>query len=251
MTAQRPDNLKNCCEALCIDGLYLYGVIVGDTSSNHGWGEKYQFAHKATPNKGTLSTSLYRGYVSNYEITENGQLFLNSFEYPFEKSRPPDTVREQLVGDFWLVLKQNFFGGRTYIPFLKSHVVTDKSMWIFESASSNRSSIFQGFEKAYFKNNRCIVYVFFDEKTLGSKDNYKVYIDGNICSTHRKEESNPAKGIKVRVDANDHRIVVREFDASKMDRKESNTIHFGKQGNKTFNFYVALEDNQITLREQT
>lgn len=135
MTAQIPDMLINEHPSIDINGLSLFGVIRGDTSSNHGWGEPYQFENQPHPPEGQRrSTALHRGYISSFRLTAAGTLLLVEFRYPESGIRngmkgQSESINEQLTGDFWLVLQPTFFGPRTYVPFENGRIVEDKSLW--------------------------------------------------------------------------------------------------------------------------
>lgn len=90
------------------------------------------FSAKAVPDPGIRCSALWRGYVSVYRLNGAGRLMLECFEYPFHKGRPDDPVGEELVGDFWPVLKESFFANRTYIPFSDGTVIKDRSCWVQE-----------------------------------------------------------------------------------------------------------------------
>lgn len=156
MTAQIPDRLVNECPGVELSGLKVYAVIVGDISANHGWGERYPFASKATPDSRTRCSALWRGYVSVYRLNSMGQLMLERFDYPFHKERGGDSIDEALVGDFWLVTKETFFGKRTYIPFVNGVVVKDPTHWVREEMSdkSRKHSQRNGLTRATGALNR-------------------------------------------------------------------------------------------------
>ena len=106
----------------------MYGVIQGDIHSNHGWGDCYQFERQPNPPKEAWCTALWRGFVSNYELRSNGELYLVSYTYPFTKLED-EHFEEQVKGDFWLVMKPDFYSKRVYIPFADSKIVMDEEHW--------------------------------------------------------------------------------------------------------------------------
>jgi hypothetical protein len=79
-------------------------------------------------------TSLWRRYIAKYRLNQDGSLELVSYEYPISGPPGPDPAGETLEGDFWLVLKETFFGPRTYIPFRAGKIVVDKAAWVFEDS---------------------------------------------------------------------------------------------------------------------
>ena len=133
MTNQRSDKLVNECSSVALGDLKPYAVAAGDIRTNHGWGNRYAFKTAASPSQNAdRVTSLWRGYVSVYRLCSEGRLVLEKFEYPFEKNRKPDVVNELLEGDFFLVMKSQFRGPRTYIPFKMGVVISDKDKWVVE-----------------------------------------------------------------------------------------------------------------------
>jgi hypothetical protein len=134
MTIQFSDRLSNECEEVDLWDFGLYGVRVGDITTNHGWGEPYPLQALPTDEKRKVMTCNWRGYICAYRLRFDGELILERFEYPaiLPEVIEPDLVEEKLTGDFWLVMKEQFSGLRTYIPFKDGHIVTDKSQWIVE-----------------------------------------------------------------------------------------------------------------------
>ena len=137
MTNQLSDALLNECPEIAFGGLFLYGVVTGDITKNHGWGENYEFKSKPNLAKGILCTALWRGYVSYYKLLDDGTLMLEYFGYPLSENQEPDIANEQLEGDFWLVMKERFRGERTYVPFRSGRIVSDKNEWIDEKSLKN------------------------------------------------------------------------------------------------------------------
>lgn len=87
-------------------------------------------------------------------------------------------------------------------------------------------------------------------RTNGSIDlrAYKVYVDGNISGgvTGQAEEV-PARSTLLRPEVGRHRIVVREYDAQKVGRLESNTVHFDIQEGEKLVFDLALGEGEMLL----
>lgn len=135
MTAQYPDKLVNKHPRVRLDGLHLYGVIRGDPhSSQGGWGDCSAFSTQPSPPAdGIMCTALWRGYVATFLLQLDGQLRLTTFEYMYSVRKwQKHAVDELLDGDFWLVMKRDFFGQRTYIPFRNGVVVEDREQWFTE-----------------------------------------------------------------------------------------------------------------------
>jgi len=142
MTAQVPDRLVNDHPRVKFRRLHLYGIIQGDVRSNHGWGERYRFAKPPDPPKDRRTcTALWRGYVATFRLDAHGELELVSYRYPLASSKSTtQAVHEKLSGDFWLVLKRNFFGPRTYVPFKDGKIIEDASTWFTESPRNRTTS---------------------------------------------------------------------------------------------------------------
>ena len=139
MTAQAADNLINDHPAVDFGGLHLHGIIRGNIHSNNGWGEPYRFTNPADPPKDVPRCSaLWRGYVATFRLATDGQLELLEYSYPLSLSKArKQAVKETLTGDFWLVMKHNFFGPRTYVPFRDGRIVEDQSEWRREDRGSS------------------------------------------------------------------------------------------------------------------
>lgn len=137
MTAQMPDVLESLHRGCDLAGLALYGVACGDPTTNHGWGEPYVFQRQPRPPADAATcTALWRGYVASFRLYPDGRLALVRYTYPsFDPHGAPDhveTLHEELTGDFWLVLKADFCGPRTYVPFVAGRVVVDRRRWLVE-----------------------------------------------------------------------------------------------------------------------
>ena len=136
MTEQRPDILENECKDIDFFELNLYGIILGDINVNPEQGEKYLFQSNPSPSGKFGASDLWRGYISKYRFTFEGQLILVGYLYPYEKNRKPDEVYEVLKDDFWLVMKKIFFSKPVYIPFKDGKIIKDKTKWICEDSYS-------------------------------------------------------------------------------------------------------------------
>jgi hypothetical protein len=138
MTAQMPDRLENKHPRMKtdLDGLYLYGVTRGDVrTSPNGWGDTNAFVAKPIrPANASICSALWRGYIAKFLLQEDGRLRLVDFEHLIglkEWFRQP--VDELLEGDFWMVLKPEFFALRTYIPFKDGLLIEDREEWFTEN----------------------------------------------------------------------------------------------------------------------
>jgi hypothetical protein len=80
-----------------------------------------------------MCTALWRGYVATFVLQPDGRLRLTAFEYMLGLRKwQKQEVDELLDGDFWVVMKPEFFGQRTYIPFRDGVVVEDREQWFTE-----------------------------------------------------------------------------------------------------------------------
>jgi hypothetical protein len=143
MTAQVPDRLLNKHPRVKLRGLHLYGVVRGDIrGANSDWWQLYDFAKPPTPPKEVPRCSaLWRGYTATFRLDSEGELELLSYRYPRTMMRAvTEPVNEKLSGDFWLVLKHNFFGPRTFVPFKDGKIVEDEFEWVVEEPRSRRMS---------------------------------------------------------------------------------------------------------------
>lgn len=133
MTIQVSDQLINNHIEIDFGDLRPYGVAIGDVQSNNGWGTPYPFKNLPSPSDERVSF-LWRGYISVYRLNSDGRLILEKYEYPnLGGKREPDIVNEIMNGDFYLIMKAEFSGLRTYIPFRSGRIVSNLSEWIVES----------------------------------------------------------------------------------------------------------------------
>lgn len=133
MTTQVSDQLINNYIEIDFGDLHPYGVAVGNVQSNNGWGIPYPFKNVPSPSEERVSF-LWRGYISVYQLNSDGQLILEKYEYPnLGGKREPDLVNEILDGDFYLIMKTEFRGVRTYIPFRGGRIVPNPDEWIVEN----------------------------------------------------------------------------------------------------------------------
>lgn len=129
MPQQPPEILNNDCPAVDFGPLHLYAIVRGKQPSRPRWNNQYPFAHRPRPSNDAVCAKLWRGYLAYYRLTEEGRLILMRYEYPFDPSQPADEVNELLDGDFWLVMKESFYGDCTYVPFLDGRIQSDRQLW--------------------------------------------------------------------------------------------------------------------------
>jgi hypothetical protein len=112
VTAQWPDKLVNKHPRVKFDGLHLYGVIRGDFRASRGdWGDADAFTAKPSrPANAARCSALWRGYVATFLLQEDGRLRLVVFDYLLGLGKwQKQEVDEFLAGDFWMVMKPEFF----------------------------------------------------------------------------------------------------------------------------------------------
>ncbi len=188
MTAQMSEKIDNQCDKVNFDGLLLYSIATGEWAlrdekfnfplvdfNNHSLDEwktqkgprgEYKFNISPTPSDDLMRTNLWRGYISQYKLSPEGELYLEKYVYPLERSnllfefydkclkveeklweekreqwqeeyeylltkggRPPDIVNEKLTGNFWLVFRKYYEGGNIYVPFIDGKIVLDRNEW--------------------------------------------------------------------------------------------------------------------------
>ncbi|MBW4534026.1 MAG: hypothetical protein KME09_08810 [Pleurocapsa minor HA4230-MV1] len=77
---------------------------------------------------------------------------------------------------------------------------------------------------------------------------YKLYINGNIHGTGvRFTHLAPPNSIYVRLKAGGYRIILREYDARKADRMESNTLPIEIDYDEQILIRASLRDGQLVL----
>lgn len=140
MTAQVSDSLKNKCAAVDFSELHLYSVLIGDIRTAKA--QVYPFLHNSDSSKRSVITACWSGYTSTYTLTASKELVLTGFRYPFNEEASPDTVYEVLEGDFWLDMREDFFGDGFYVPFKDGLLVVDESEWVSRNQrASNRQPL--------------------------------------------------------------------------------------------------------------
>ena len=147
MTTQAPDELINEHPGIDLSGLSLYGIIRGNPTDNHGWGDKFSYPTEPSPPVGmTPCSMMWRGYIATHRLAADGTFHIVRFRFLTEIQVDHDndddgevvvqyetqSVNEQIDGDFWLVLKPRFSAPRTYLPFRDGIVVEDRCDWVVE-----------------------------------------------------------------------------------------------------------------------
>jgi hypothetical protein len=133
LTAQIPEKLVNNAENIDFGEFHIHSICVSKPADFNNW-KGYPFKNKGNMDKFVASSACWRGYVSVYELAPSGELTLIRFEYPFgREKREHDKVNELLVGNFWLELRESFFGSKMFIPFKDGKIVDDESEWILQN----------------------------------------------------------------------------------------------------------------------
>lgn len=143
MTAQSPEQLKNKHPDFEMGDWRVYSIIRGTpTLENHGWGDRDEQGrlvpvYRADPgDPSTQYTSNWKGYTRVLRLGPDGRLTLLRFKYDDPKLKPR-VVNEVLEGDFYIVLKTEFFGPRLYVPFRDGVLVMDRDAWLHEREAEN------------------------------------------------------------------------------------------------------------------
>lgn len=135
MTVQAPERLLSEKPEIDFGSLSLYAIIVGDIRKNHGWGDPYPFDMPPVVPPGGICSALWRGYVATFRLRPDGCIELKRYDYPNSRPRFGVDVLEVLKGDFWLIMKAEFFGPRVYVPFVAGQIVSDDKKWIVEDGT--------------------------------------------------------------------------------------------------------------------
>lgn len=243
MTAQTPDRLVNAHPDVDLTGYQLFGVVTEDPTSQHR--QPYPFKSKATPDARMASTAVARGYISLFRLNSTGRLSLKGFAYLPHKGRAPDMLDEELEGDFWLVFRQTFFGDSVYLPFRNGIVVSDRSQWSHVPSPGNSMKAF-----LVRKERACSALIRVRCVDGGSLDwrVLKLYVDGNVHRTPPRfgHLASPALEI-IPIEPGTHRIVVREADARKPNRVESNTVQLELAQGEEAEFTLQFEGGSLLL----
>ena len=75
---------------------------------------------------------------------------------------------------------------------------------------------------------------------------YNIYINGNIHGTAVFDKK-PANGQYIRLAPKEHKVVVREADVNKPDRKESNTMCFNLKDKQEMKLILVFQNNNLVL----
>ena len=108
MTAQCPDQLINHYPPVDFAELSLYRIYNGDIAGDLS-NETYPLQNSSDKTKHGRFSACWKGFTRTYELAADGRLSLTGFEYPFTDNKG-DTTSESIAGDFWLELRDEFFG---------------------------------------------------------------------------------------------------------------------------------------------
>jgi hypothetical protein len=140
MTAQAADALDNRHAAVDFGELRLYGVITGAIPARYGQGTPYPFQTQPSfPKDNQVCSALWRGYIAEFLLAQEGVLTLEAYCFPFAPRKPRQAVGERLTGEFWLGMKSKFAGNRVYVPFRVGIIVAEESKWVIEGDESLES----------------------------------------------------------------------------------------------------------------
>lgn len=128
MTVQIGNSLTNHCPKVDLSGLVAGAVLTGDPTRSGGC-KAYKYATKPDPAKLCITTACWAGHTCRYELTEEGHLKLIGFDYPFTHNESDDAC-EQFVGDFWLMLRAEYYGDRLYVSFRDGELKPEEMIWI-------------------------------------------------------------------------------------------------------------------------
>lgn len=244
MTVQRPEGFICRHKHVKLEGYFLDFVTTGNPVIQGGYCA-YEFSTLPRPVE-IVSSALWRGCISHYLLDEHGHLYLQGFEYPNQRVEYCDIVHEKLTGDFYLVFSKGFYIDRTYVPFKNGLVVTDESLWIIENTGRTRNSWTEEAEAKFLEEHNCFVVIDFGLDAPAIQSQYTVYVDGNIAATHSKDVADENTLMK-RVKQGNHRIVVRESDCKKKDRKESETLYFSVTPEQQMHFRFDANNGELHL----
>jgi hypothetical protein len=110
------------------------------------------------------------------------------------------------------------------------------------------ASFWENFDKEWDAINRATLIVQGDASLVNGISAYKLYINRNIYKTgSRFDRLAPPNSIYVRLKAGVYSIVLREYDARKPNRIESNMLHIEIHDNELIKIRVSLQDEQLIL----
>ena len=105
-------------------------------------------------------------------------------------------------------------------------------------------------EEEYLAYFCCQIEVIADESLAPPLSQLNIYVDGNVNST-RRNDNTPPGGELIRVAPGKHRIVIREpFDQAKESRLESNTLHFCLRKGDAARFVITSTGEEIAISQQ-
>lgn len=130
MTTQIQDRLDFEDGAIDITDFknYELGAIrTGDIDDPDTW-RNYCYSARPDPTRVKRCSALWRGYTCTYLLRRDGTLHLKWFGYHVWSMKHARFVQvdEQLVGDFWLVMDNDFDDGQMLIPFTDGHIDIDR-----------------------------------------------------------------------------------------------------------------------------
>ncbi|OCQ91952.1 hypothetical protein BCD64_26220 [Nostoc sp. MBR 210] len=110
------------------------------------------------------------------------------------------------------------------------------------------TSFWEKFNKEWDAINRSTLIFLGDASLVGGISAYKLYINRNIHATGmRFAHLAPPNSIYVRLKAGVYTVVLREYDAMKPDRRESNVLNIDIHDNEQIIICASLRDGQLIL----
>jgi hypothetical protein len=103
-------------------------------------------------------------------------------------------------------------------------------------------------DKEWDAINRSILVVQGDSSLIEDISAYKLYVNGNVHGTGgRFAHLAPPNSVYTRLEAGVYRIVLREYDASKPNRIESNTLYINIRDDEQIAIRASLQEGQLIL----
>lgn len=244
MTMQAPEILEIESGAVELPDMKLYGVLVGNIDDPKSWAS-YPFLTLGTKEKMTMCSSLWRGYISTYKLKADGTLTLEKLEYPHTREAKPDLVHEVLQGNFWLDLRETFFGNGVRVPFVEGKIVADRSQWKYKEGK-------KWFLTDWDEENSASLTVRTDHSISEEFSCFKVYVNGYIHGTPPGfSHLAPVNGIYTRFKPGSYRVIVRETEISKPNRAESNTVIIEVEKDSSTTLVLSLIGGSLELSLQS
>ena len=133
MTAQASHNLINQYKLtfdLDTQILKLYYIVTGRSYSS----SNPEYKHKVQPKESKVSpnSANWKGYIPTYVLDSNGHVFLKDYGRATPEEYSGKYI-EKLEGDFFLVMREEFFGETIAIPFIDGVIVDEEEKWYFQS----------------------------------------------------------------------------------------------------------------------